>query len=211
MIPIKHTLVKLLPKDFVLGDTKAVYDSEKKKISTEHMTIDQPSDFEPSLWASDRGVVVSTSHPDVQVGDIVFFEYLAVTQALGRWFESQATADDPHFILNGKYNNSVVVKEFEHLEGLHIFVADRFIIWLERDGKELTVNEFNVIETIELEQSSVVSMVKLRVNFAVVHIGEFKGYTVCFSPNKRYGLAQGLLYKGKKVEVILSRYIDATI
>ena len=211
MIPIQHTLVKLIPKTFVFGDTDVAFNTETKELSTKHLKIHHDPKIEPAFYASDSGLVVESDHPEIQKNDTVYFEYNAVVNALGHWLNPMETVNDPNFFLNKKFNNYVTDKAFEQYNELHILIPNRFIIYFIRDGMEMTVNDFCVIETLEVQQSKLLEVKKARTNIGYCHLGQFKGQKVIFNPNKRYGLAQNLLYNGKKVEVILSRYIDAII
>ena len=211
MIPVKHTLIKLIPKTFVFGDTDVAFNTETKELSTEHLKIYHNPKIEPAFYASDRGIVVESDHPEIQKNDTVYFEYNAVVNALGHWLNPMETVNDPCFFLNKKFNNYITDKAFEQYSELHILIPNRFIIYLIRDGIEMTVNDFCVIETLEVQQSKILQADKKRTNIGFCHLGQFKGQKVIFNPNKRYGLAQSLLYNGHKVEVILSRYIDGII
>lgn len=211
ILPLKHILIKLLPKSFVSGDVEFTYDNATHKIKSEHLELDMELNHEPAYWASDRGVVVASCNSEIRPGDLAFVEYLGVTNALGRWFEPLATVDDPHYILNGRYNGIWSVPDPENYEGLYVFIPERFVIWVEREGKEIAVNDFNVIEIEEKEQSSLLQTEKKPTQIARVVVGDFKGNTIAYPPSKVYGAAQHLRYKGKKVQVILGRYIDSLI
>ena len=212
MIPHHTILIRLLPKQLLLAqDTKAEYDNNNRMLKTEHLEITMPPQYEPAACASDRGIVVASNNPEIQVGDTAFFEFTGVVNCLGHFLEPLGTVDDPSFILDGKYNNWIKLPGYEHLKGLHILIPERFVIWVVRDGVEMTVNDFCVVETLEVQQSKLLEVKKARTNIAFCHLGEFKGQKVIFNPNKRYGLAQNLLYNGKHVEVILSRYVDGIL
>ena len=211
MIPLRHTLVKLIPKTFTFGDTDVAFNTATKELSTKHLKIHHDPKFEPSFYASDRGIVVESDHVELQKNDTIYFEYNAVVNALGHWLNPMESVDDPAFVLNGKYNNYSPIQGWNYGNELHIIIPNRFIIYMNRDGVDLTVNDFCIIETLEVQQSTILHAEKKRTNIGYCHLGEFKGQKVIFNTNKRYGLAQHLLYQGRKVEVILSRYVDGIL
>ncbi len=163
--PIGHVLLKIrMKKDLPFAE----YDHVKSTLTSGDLSISMVHpQFDAAMYVPNTGEVVSSCVKDILPGDFAHVEYFALLNAFGRWFNSCAQVDDPAFFISNW--------------GVYAFVKPHNVYFVEREGRVVTVNGYNIVEVIKKPMSKVFYGDKIDTLFARVLHGDYAGKVVIFS------------------------------